>query len=57
MSEKHKHIWKYSTGKMVRVCESPYSKDTGCGKEEYMTAFGGWVDSEEVIKNQYELNQ
>jgi len=54
--KKHRHIWKYSTGKTVRVCEAPIPTIESCGKEEWMTAFNGWVDSEDIAKARAEMN-
>ena len=52
--KKHKHIWKYNEGRTVRVCEAPIPTIESCGKEEWMTAFNGWVDSVEIIKSRNE---
>ena len=45
--KKHKHCWKYES-EYNRVCEAPFPTIESCGKREKMTAFGGWVDANEM---------
>jgi hypothetical protein len=52
---RHRHIWKYD-GDHVRVCEAPIPTIESCGKEEWMTAFNGWVDAKDIIEARKEMN-